>query len=436
MLGAGTFGVLEFASSLLAYLLLIGDAGLEIWGTREAAQATDLRALAARVLPLRFLGAIAAVLVLLAALPALPDYPALRTLMLLFGLSLFAQAASLKWVFMGRQQMSRVAAGLVISQIVFALAVFAFVRTAEGVLWVPLLRFASDAALALWFARQFAVQFGGLGFSVRWSGAGEVLKPALTIGASNAMGLLNYNFDTVLLGFLKGATVVGWYNAAYKPVTIALALPLTYFAGLFPALSKSYAENREQFARLVERSFRLCAVFAIPLGVGGTLLAEPIIALLFGPEYANSALPFRILVWSAVFVILRGSYRHSLNAAGHQKLDLRCAVTSALLNVGLNILLIPPFGMTGSASATVIADVAWFVMACFFFQRAVLRLNPLPTLARPVLAGGIMAALLQFVQQPHWMGRGAMATAAYFVALLALGEPEVRQWLRRKARAE
>ncbi|MBI3406593.1 MAG: polysaccharide biosynthesis C-terminal domain-containing protein, partial [Acidobacteria bacterium] len=164
--------------------------------------------------------------------------------------------------------------------------------------------------------------------------------------------------------------------------------------------------------------------------------------------YLNSAAPFRILVWSAVFVILRGSCRHALNAAGKQTLDLRCAIISAGLNVSLNLLLIPQYGMIGSATATVIADVVWFVMAGYFFNRAVLPLRLLQILSRPLVAGATMALAFEVVSSPGdfrfvflnffvehaetstWqmfapLLRGALATTAYFATLLLLGEPGV-----------
>src|SRR5271169_6147217 len=60
VLGVSPYGVLEFANSLLVYFLLMGDAGLEIWATREAAGTDDLRRLAGRILPLRILLAVLA----------------------------------------------------------------------------------------------------------------------------------------------------------------------------------------------------------------------------------------------------------------------------------------------------------------------------------------------------------------------------------------
>ncbi len=423
------FGSLEFAGSLLVYFLLLGDGGLEVWATRAAAQTSDPRALAGRIVPLRLLLAALSFALLLALLPFLPPYPQLRWLLTLFGLSLFAQAATLKWVFLGQEKMARVAWGLVVGQIVLLILVFVFVRSPQGLLAFPILRFASDVALAAYFAVVF-LRSKGPAIDLTLRGALQILRPALTIGTGQAMGLLNYNFDSVLLGFLTDARMVGWYNAAYKPVTIALAMPLTYFVGLFPALSRTYAESREAFRALVVRSLRLASIVAVPLGVGGTLLAAPLIEFLFGARYAASARVLPILVWSAVLVILRGSYRHSLIAAGHQAVDLRCAMVSSGLNVGLNLLLIPRFGMIGAASATVIGDAAWFLMALAFFHIRVMRLSPLPYLARPLVAGAAMSACLLLAPHLFWMERAILSLLVYFGVLFLLGDPEVRAWAR------
>ena len=306
-----------------------------------------------------------------------------------------------------------------------AFASFADLGVATG--WERHGRLVSDAALTCYFG---VVYFRQRPLRIPWTlrRAREILQPALTIGAAQAMGLLNYNFDSVLLGFLSTARTVGLYNAAYKPVTIALALPLTYFIGLFPALSRTHAEGPAVFRPLVERSLRLSALMVVPLAVGGTLLAQPIILLLYGANYAQSAQVLSILIWSAVLVILRGSYRHSLIAAGHQGLDLRCAILASCVNVGLNLLLIPRFGMIGAAAATVAGDAVWFVMAFVSFERRVMPLNPLPYVARPVLAGAAMAACLLLLPSLFWIERAMLSVIVYFLVLLILREPEVRTW--------
>jgi O-antigen/teichoic acid export membrane protein len=426
ILGVSNFGVLEFAGSVLTYLLLIADGGLEMWGTREAAKTTDLPALARRILPLRLQLASVSFLILLLLLPLFPHYPKLRAVLLIYGLTVFAQAISLKWAFMGKQNMARVARGLVIGQAFFAASVFVFIHNPVALVWVPVFRLVGDLATAFYFARWFRRVHGRYPLKMNLRGMRGVLKPAFTIGLSLAMGLLNYNFDAVLLGFLRGATFVGWYNAAYKLILVGMSFPITYFSGLFPALSRFYVENREEFRRLVRRTVELWLLFVVPLVVGGTFLAGPIISLLYGTAYTNSVAPFRILLFSAALVVLRWVYMDSLRASGHQALDLRCAITSASLNVGLNILLIPRYGMIGAASATTLADVVWFVMAYYYFRRAVLPGEPLPSFRGPLIGGAGMAAVLWLAQPVVWWGRAILSLIVYLVVQALFGNLNLR----------
>ncbi|MGC2112240.1 MAG: flippase [Candidatus Korobacteraceae bacterium] len=421
VLGVANFGVLEFAGSVLAYVLLLADGGLEMWGTREAANTSDISALAGRVLPLRLLLASLSFVVLLAVLPLFPNYPYLRPVLIIYGLTVFAAAVNLKWIFIGQQKMTGVARGLVIAQVVFAATVVIFVHRPVALIWVPVFRLAGDLVSAFYFALWFRREHGHTGLRISIRGIGAVLKPALTIGMSLAMGLLNYNFDSVLLGFLRGPTIVGWYNAAYKLLLVGISVALTYFTGLFPVLSRAYVANREEFRHLVRGTVELGLGFVVPLVVVGTFLADPIVRFLYGSAYANAAAPFRILVWSAALVVLRWVYMDSLRATGHQNLDLRCAITSACLNVGLNILLIPRFGMIGAASATVFADLVWFVMSYYYFRRAVLSEETFPPLVGPLLGGSAMFVVLWFARPLYWPVQAILSLAVYLFIQVQFG---------------
>ena len=435
VLGVSNYGVLEFAISLMTYFLLIADGGLEVWATREVARGTEIRQLVRRVVPLRFLMAIVSFITLLLLMSSFPNYASLRTILVLFGLTLFTQAMSLKWVFMGQEKMTRVAGGLVIAQVVFAVTVFAAVRDASDIVWVPALRLAGEGAMALYFVRLFRATHGSLRLGPVLRGARDVLRSALTIGASHALALANYNFDSIVIGFLLGSSAVGLYGAAYKPVTVLLAMPLTYFVGLFPTLARTYTEDRAAFGLMVTRSFRLTSIFAVPIGVGGVFLAGPAIDLLFGADYSNSVQVFQILCWSGSLVILRGTYRQSLNAAGRATLDLRCAGASAGLNVALNLLLIPRYGILGAAVATVVAEMLWFTLAAYYFQHHVAPLRLLPFLFHPALAGIAMAGCFLVSQPLFWGFQAVLSVVVYFGTLLLLGGTEALSWLQgRRAR--
>ena len=428
VLGVSSYGVLEFAISVLTYFLLIAEGGLEVWATREAAKTEDIPQLVSRIIPLRFLFSGVAFLLLIALLPLLPPYPFLKLILILFGLSLFVQAGNLKWVFMGKENMGMVGRGLALAQLVFAIGVFAFIRNPLEVYWVPVMKLFGDLIMAGYFARRFTLGFGELNLRYRLEVRREVVGPALMMGTSQGLGLLNYNFDTLLLGLITGPMAVGLYNAAYRPVTMALAMPLTYFIGLFPILSRLHKEGLEGFTELVKRSLGLSSMVAFPLGVSGLFLSEPIVMLLFGQDYRESVPALQVLVWSAVLVILRGTYRQALNAAGCQNLDLRCAATSATLNVTLNVILIPRLGFIGAAIATVIGDFVWLLMASIYFNRHVTKDGILKLVMKPFVASLVMSLSFLCLTAYHWMLQASVSGVIYCITLLFLGKSELRTW--------
>jgi O-antigen/teichoic acid export membrane protein len=153
-LGVFSYGTLEFAVSVRTYLLLLADGGLELWAVREASKVPDMRMLAARVVPLRFLLASIAFVVLNLSLTKFSTgYADLRGLLWLFGVTLFTQAANLKWVFMGQEKIERVVPGLILGQITFSILIFAFIHDAERVVLVGVLWVIGDLAAVVYFCR-------------------------------------------------------------------------------------------------------------------------------------------------------------------------------------------------------------------------------------------------------------------------------------------
>jgi O-antigen/teichoic acid export membrane protein len=420
--GADRYGVLEFGALLLSYFLLLADAGLELWATRAASTGVAVKDLVARILPLRLTFAASSIVLLAALTPLLPPFPGLRLIVLLFALTLLPQAASLKWVFLGQHNTRRVAAGLLLSQLLFVSLVFAFFREPSHILLVPLFRLAADIGMALFFWTAYVRANGWPQLRVPDRESTHIVTTAFILGLSQAIGLLGYSFNTVLLGYLKSSTDVGWYSAAYKPVIVALALPLAYYASFFPVLARAYARDTVDFHLILGRSLRLTAVVALPLGVSVSFLAEPIILTLFGGGYREAIPILRVLCWSAVLVTLRGNFRQSLNAAGKFDRDLRSSLLALAANLALNLALIPRYGPLGAASATVTADLVWLFSAWFYAGRHLAVGRAPGWLWRPALAAVAMASCFAVLPVENWILTAAIAAGAYTLTLGACGE--------------
>ncbi len=430
VLGVTAFGTLEFALSIMTYFLLLSDGGLDLWATREVAKGASVRELISRVLPLRIALALLACILLFILFPFMPAYPKIDKIMIFLALSILIQALNLKWIFLGMERMRWVGFGFLLTQIILSGLVFGLVRDSSQVFWVAGFILIAELVAVIYYSVLYIKSNIGRPVAISFRGSRQILLPALTIGAVSALGIVAYNFDTILLGFIKGPEQVGWYRAAYKPITAALALPLTYFLGLFPALSRTYVDNNIEFTQVISRSLRIAMIFALPLGIGGVFFAPAIIGLLYGSEYDQSILVLQVLSWSAVLVIMRGTFRQSLVAAGKQKLDLGSGTAAVALNVTLNLVFIWQYGMIGAAVATVLADLVWLIFVHFFFNRSIMKINILDFLKRPLFAAVVMGAGLYLLLPIIWPLRAVLGIAIYFLTLLLTGEKEVRSWMR------
>lgn len=178
---------------------------------------------------------------------------------------------------------------------------------------------------------------------------------------------------------------------------------------------------------LLLRSIHLTAVFSLPLALGATIIAPQLFALVYPAEFAPAVPAFQVLVWLVPCLMLAGHFRQALIAANLQRLDLLWVGLSAALNVALNLLLIPFYGLVGASLAIVVAEFALAVLGYISIARRVVPLAIAGRLLRPLLAAMLMAGvvwLLRASSAPLSIGVGALV---YFALLFALGEIQPRQ---------
>lgn len=184
----------------------------------------------------------------------------------------------------------------------------------------------------------------------------DIQSAALPLGFF-MIALNTYTYvDTVILGLMRTDAEVGWYAAAYSVYEGLTYAPSILAAVLTPRLSALFTRDRTAHRSLLTRALLASVALAIVLGGVAALLAAPIVSLLFGGRYAAAAQPLQILAAGSVFVFATWIL-HA--AAISTNLDRRLLLTTAIglaANVALNIGLIPRYGISGAAWATVVAE--------------------------------------------------------------------------------
>ena len=184
-----------------------------------------------------------------------------------------------------------------------------------------------------------------------------LIKSSLPFVLMAAFNMLLLYLDSVMLGIFRTQGEVGIYGVAYRSALVLLFIPLAVHGSLVPVISRLYGEGSDDLTDNVRRSFRYNLIVGVPLGVGGTLLAWRLIPPVFGPEYREASLIFAILIWSLVFSFVRFPYLTMFEATDRQALVARTFAYAVGLNIFLNLVLIPRYGMVGAAAATVITDM-------------------------------------------------------------------------------
>lgn len=164
--------------------------------------------------------------------------------------------------------------------------------------------------------------------------------------------------DIILLVPLLGTTIAGIYNAAYRFMFMIHVLMNRIPAAVLPAAVQLRAEDPREFRAFFGRSIRLAVLFGMPVAAGMMLIAEDLTLLVFGKEFAASATVLKILGITALTHILQELLSSFCQACDEESFWSKAWTMAGLLNVILNVSLIPWLGAAGAAIAVVLTEVA------------------------------------------------------------------------------
>jgi len=378
VLGSTGFGRLGFVMTVATYLQIPVLQGFDSVGMRDVARDGGLlRRYAGSILVMRLLAAVGTF-----AAVAVTVHSEIRPLLLLFSLTLFPQAVSLKWAFQAVERNRPVAAANIASQLVFAGGAFTIAGPSD-LLRAPVAVVAGEAVAALLLGVLFLRQFGWPlpGVSAR------LFRESLPLAASSVLGTLLFNFDVLALAWFQPASAVGLYTAVYKLVLL-FATPLTLFQiSMLPTLARSDGD----LGRTAAPVLRYLAVVFLPLPFVGLLVAPQLLTLLYGAEYSGGSAALQILLASLPWMAFRSLFRIILVSYRLQRLDLRTVLAGTLANMAVDLALVPRWGVAGAAVATLSSELAIFGMSYYYTWRRVQALAVAAHCWRPLLAAAAAA---------------------------------------------
>ncbi len=360
VLGAASWGAFSYAIGIAAFLTIFSDIGINALITKEATRNPELKDQYVATAFFTKLGLLAVfILGTIVIFPYLTNIPEASSLMpiviLVFAFDTLRDLGSAVSRALERMEIEaliNVFTNLAITALGFAFLMFAHTSKALA------LSYAVGSGLG--FAAimiTLSDHFRNIFTHFRAALIKPILATAWPFGLMGLMGTIMLNTDILIVGWMRSATEVGYYAAAQKPVLLLYIFPTLLASSIFPVIARLAKTEPEKIKAILERYIALVICAAIPVSLIGVLFAKQIILLLFGAEYLPAVLTLQILMPTILIVFPSAIIGNAIFAYDHHKSFLTFVIVSALCNLGFDFLLIPRWGIEGSAVGTFLTQL-------------------------------------------------------------------------------
>lgn len=244
---------------------------------------------------------------------------------------------------------------------------------------------------------------------------------------------IDYQLDAFLISLFLSEAELGWYGAAQTVMLAFWMMPTALRTALYPLMARTYYEAPERLPALYRRANRYILMGTLPVCAGITLIAPNIIRLIFADGFAPAAPALQVIIWAVLSSFLMVPSARLLVVANRQSNAGWITALSMIMNLLLNLWLIPRWGITGAAAARVLATTFFFIAIYAYVQRRLLQDSLLPLLPRPLLATLLMTAAVWPLRHLLVIWPVAAGVLVYTLVLFLLRAipPEDKELLRR-----
>ena len=189
------------------------------------------------------------------------------------------------------------------------------------------------------------------------------------LALNSIFGMLYSYTDSILMGYMGQITQTGWYNAALKVVYVVGTPAGIISISFFPVLCKFAKESADTFQDMLNLQIGVILIIFVPIVVGGVLLSTEIINLFYGNDFLNASKVLKILIFMAGATALCRPLQNTLVSYNHQNKVFWATTAGAVLNIVLNLILIPKYSFIGAAYASVISYGIVFMLYYILVKR-------------------------------------------------------------------
>ncbi len=231
--------------------------------------------------------------------------------------------------------------------------------------------------------------------------AKNLIKDSIPFVLSGIFMSISSKIDTVMLRNMQGDIATGYYGVSRTFVSILVFIPANFITVLYPVFSRFYKLSQESLVKYFERSTQLLLILALPIAVGGMILAGRLVLLFYGGQYLPAAVSLKILVWALAIQITGSCWDILMLVSNRQATVARVTFWLMVFNITLNYVMISKLSYIGASLATLITNLFSFVVFFIIVSRNVYRLNLLKLSFKPILATFLMGIFVYLLRDKN-----------------------------------
>lgn len=439
LLPEGT-GKVSLATSVISYFMMVAHLGVPTYGIRACAKVRDDRQKLTQTFQEIFIISLVtcaiSYLFFFIALLFVPKFAEEKPLYLIVSSTLLFNTIGVEWLYKALEQYTYITIRSLVFKVIALVGMFLLVHQKEDyVIYGAISVFAASASAVMNFANVH--KYINLRPVGNYNFKQHISKILIFFSMSCAITVYTA-LDTVMLGFIKDDTEVGYYNAAIKIKTILVSVVASLGTVLLPRAAY-YVENKlmDDFRKICRKAVHFVYLAAIPLMTYFIMYARESILFLSGNEYIDSIVPMIVLMPTLVIIgISNITGLQMLIPLGYEKTVLFSEIAGAVVDLIANFILIPLLDSTGAAIGTLLAEATVLIWQLVFMKKK--QINYLSGISAfkivlGTLISGLCALVFLFLNLPPVVSLIVSAIVffgVYIVVLTLLKEEMCREILK------
>ena len=352
-------GIYNFCQSVISYFSLLAALGISTYAIREGARYRDneekMSLFASEVFSINFISTVFSYLILGVCILLVPRFNQYSSIMVALSISIMFTLIGSEWIFQIYEDYKYITIRGILFQFISLILMFVLVRNSSDLfayVWITVISCSGANILNAVSRRKYC--------KIRLTINAKILThlaPILVLFATSVATTIYTNADTTMLGFFSGNKSVGLYSVSTKIYTIVKQMLAAIIIVSIPRLSAYLGE-------------KALVVIVVPAMVGLIALSKNIVFIIAGQEYVDANISLKILSVALLFSIFSWFYTSCILIPYRcENKVLMATIVAALVNIGLNFILIPTFQQNAAAFTTVIAELLSMVITWWYGRK-------------------------------------------------------------------